>query len=90
MFAKAIYDLFDLIMLLMLIKVLLTWFPNINWNNQPFKLLNACTEWVFAPFRRIIPPIGFLDISPIVAFIVLRLLQIVICQILIPRVAMMF
>lgn len=72
----AIYRLFDLIMLLMLIKIFLTWLPNINWYNQPFRGLNDFTEIFFAPFRRILPPFGMLDLSPIIAFVVIRMAQV--------------
>ena len=79
----AVYRLFDLIMLLMLVKIFLTWIPNINWYAQPFRFLNEFTEIFFAVFRRIIPPVGMLDLSPIVAFIAVRILQVVICKALI-------
>ena len=78
----AIYRLFDLIMLLMLIKIFLTWLPNINWYNQPFKFMNEFTEIFFAPFRRILPPFGMLDLSPIIAFIVLRMVQVALFKLL--------
>ncbi len=76
----ALYRLFDLIMLLMLLKIFLTWLPNINWANQPFKGLHEFTEIFFGVFRKIMPPVGMLDLSPIVAFIVIRIIQIVLCQ----------
>ncbi|MDD3013977.1 MAG: YggT family protein [Candidatus Gastranaerophilales bacterium] len=72
---QAIAQLFDLIQLILIIRILLGWFPNINWWNQPFKLLHDVTEPILAPFRRIIPPIGGLDLSPIVAFLALGILQ---------------
>ena len=72
----AIYKLFDLIMLLMIVKIFLTWIPNINWYALPFKTLNDFTEVFFAPFRKILPPFGMLDLSPILAFIVLRVVQV--------------
>lgn len=78
----AIYRLFDLIMLLMLIKIFLTWLPNINWYNQPFRFLNEFTEIFFAPFRKILPPFGMLDLSPIIAFIALRLVQVALFKLL--------
>lgn len=71
----ALYKLFDLIMLVMLIRVLLTWFPNVKWMNEPFRSLRKFTDIFFEPFRRIIPPIGMLDISPIVAFLAIGLIQ---------------
>ncbi len=75
--SMAVYRLFDLIMLLMLVKIFLTWIPNINWYNQPFRFLNEFTEIFFGVFRKIIPPFGMLDLSPILAFIVIRIIQVV-------------
>lgn len=71
----AIARIFDLIFLLLFITILLTWFPNINWQNEPFRALRSFSEIFLAPFRRLIPPIGMIDISPIVAFFCLSLLR---------------
>ena len=71
----AIARTFDLIFLILFISILFTWIPNINWYNEPFKSLRAFSEFFFAPFRKFIPPIGMIDISPIVAFIALSILR---------------
>lgn len=81
---KAVSELFELYTLLMIIRIFLSWVPNINWYTQPFKILKTVTDWVLEPFRRVIPPIGMLDISPIVAFIFVYLLQFVICSVILP------
>ena len=78
----AIYKIFDLIMLLMLLKVFLSWLPNINWSAQPFKFLYEFTEIFFGIFRKILPPMGYIDFSPIIAFIVIRIVQIFIYNLL--------
>lgn len=70
-----VYQLFNLIMFLMLLKVLLSWFPNIDWYKEPFNSLKKFTDLFFEPFRRIIPPIGMIDISPIAAFLLLGFIQ---------------
>ena len=62
-------------MLLMLVRVLLSWIPNINWYKEPIYSLRRFTDYIFEPFRKFIPPIGMLDISPIFAFIAISLLQ---------------
>lgn len=59
-------------LLLLFIRVLLTWIPSINWMNQPFAALSQITDPYLNLFRSIIPPIGGLDLSPILAFIALR------------------
>ncbi|MBR2068223.1 MAG: YggT family protein [Candidatus Gastranaerophilales bacterium] len=81
--AVATARLFDLIFILLFVSVLLTWFPNINWNNEPFRSLRAFSEIFFAPFRKLIPPIGMIDISPIVAFFVLSLIRNILIRLLV-------
>jgi YggT family protein len=58
---------------LLVIRVLLTWFPNLNWYNQPFAALSQITDPYLNLFRSIIPPLGGLDFSPMLAIIVLQL-----------------
>jgi YggT family protein len=70
---ESIAQLFQLIYVILVLRILLTWFPNIDWWKQPFKFMHDFSEPFFAPFRKIIPPFGGLDISPIVAFLVLQL-----------------
>ena len=64
----------NLYLYILLARILLSWFPAINWYNQPFAALNAITEPVMAPFRNLIPPIGGLDLSPILLFMGIQLL----------------
>ena len=60
--------------LLILIRVLLSWFPSINWYLQPYNWLAKSTDPVLNIFRGIIPPIGgMLDISPVLAILLLQL-----------------
>ncbi|MEH2293248.1 YggT family protein [Nostoc sp.] len=59
---------------LLIIRVLLTWFPNINWYNQPFTTLSQITDPYLNLFRRIIPPLGGMDFSPMLAIILLQVL----------------
>jgi YggT family protein len=60
---------------LLFIRVLLSWFPNINWYNQPFAALSQIADPYLNLFRSIIPPIGGMDFSPILAFIALQILR---------------
>jgi len=60
---------------LLLIRILLTWFPNVNWYDQPFLTLSQLTDPYLNLFRSIIPPIGGLDLSPMLAIFALQFLQ---------------
>lgn len=60
--------------LLLIVRVLLTWFPNIDWSNPVLATLAQLTDPYLNLFRSIIPPIGGLDLSAILAFIALNLI----------------
>ena len=70
--AQIVSGLFRLLELLIVIWCLLSWFPNIRWYDQPFKTLDQLVQPIIAPFRRIIPPIGNIDISPMIALFALQ------------------
>lgn len=65
-----------------LIMIIMSWligFNVINTRNQfvagLWRVLNAVTEPILKPIRRVIPPVGGLDLSPIVVFIIIFFLQ---------------
>jgi YggT family protein len=51
-------------------RSLLTWFP-IDQSSPLFQLLFRVTEPVIDPFRRVIPNMGMIDLSPLAAIIAL-------------------
>jgi YggT family protein len=65
----------ELFSFVLLIRIVLSWIPSIAWNDQPWRTLEQITEPYLGFFRRFIPPIANLDISPIVAFMVLGFIQ---------------
>lgn len=72
---------FDVYMALMVARILLSWVKH-NPYQPIIKFIYEITEPVLGIFRRIIPPIGIMDISPIVAFFVLSLLRGIIIKII--------
>nr|WP_314567898.1 YggT family protein [uncultured Pseudomonas sp.] len=58
----------------MIISVILSWIAPQS-HNPGAELVNQICEPALAPFRRIVPNLGGLDISPILAFMVLKLLD---------------
>ncbi|KTC39580.1 MAG: YggT family protein [Pseudomonas sp.] len=67
----------------MIISVILSWVAPGS-QSPGAELAYQLSEPLLAPFRRVVPNLGGLDISPILAFIVIQLLQ----QGLIPRLAL--
>jgi len=75
MISRFINQLFYFYYLLLIIRIFLTWIPNIDWDSQPFVFMRSLTDPFLNVFRGIIPPIGgMLDISPILAILVLQLI----------------
>jgi YggT family protein len=57
---------------LLILRVLLTWFPTIEWYNQPFAALTQITDPYLNLFRSVIPPLGGMDLSPMLAILLLQ------------------
>jgi YggT family protein len=67
---RLIDTLFYLVDLALLLRVLFSWIHPDPYN--PFvRLIHQITEPILAPLRRAIPPIGGLDITPMVALLIL-------------------
>ena len=67
--------------ILLIVRVLLTWFPGIDWSNGILSALASIIDPYLNIFRGIIPPIGGIDISSLLAFIVLNVIQNLVGQI---------
>jgi YggT family protein len=76
MVTKVVNQLFYFYYILIILRIFLTWIPSIDWQQQPFTFMRAITDPYLNIFRGIIPPIGgMFDISPILAFILLSIMQ---------------
>lgn len=75
MFLLDIVDKFFLLYTIMLLlRILGTWVP--EWRDSRVMLFLAfCTDPYLNLFRRIIPPLGMVDLSPIVAFLCLGFIK---------------
>lgn len=69
-----LYGLVSLYILLIFIRIVFSW-GMATYSNRVMRLLVNTTEPMLGPLRRIVPLVGAFDISPIVAFIILWLLQ---------------
>lgn len=60
--------------LLIFMRIVFSW-GMVSYSNRLMRFLVNATEPLLGPLRRIIPPLGMIDISPIFAFIILWLLK---------------
>jgi YggT family protein len=65
---------FSLLRLSLLVRVISSWLP-ISPYSRWIRWSYVLTEWMVAPLRRLIPNLGPIDITPIVAWLLLSLLQ---------------
>lgn len=54
-------------------RIILAW--GMSYGNRLMRFLVRITEPILGPFRRIIPPLGMFDISPIIVLLILQLFQ---------------
>jgi len=65
---------FSLLRLALLVRVISSWLP-ISPYSRWVRWSYILTEWMVAPLRRLIPTLGPIDITPIIAWLLLSLLQ---------------
>ncbi|MEM9976354.1 MAG: YggT family protein [Cyanobacteria bacterium J06656_5] len=72
---EALAKFVSIYLVLLVIRVLLSWFPNIDWSNPALSALSQITDPYLNLFRSIIPPLGGIDFSAILAFVLLQFVQ---------------
>ena len=60
---------------ILLARVLLSWFPDIDRSNPLVQLLYDVTEPVLRPIRNALPQTGMMDFSPLVVFLGISVLM---------------
>lgn len=73
--AEILYNFFNFLFgalsLLILIRVLMSWIPNLDPSNPLVRLIHQLTDPILEPARRLIPPIGGLDLSPLIVLLLI-------------------
>jgi len=69
-----IYGALSVYIVFIFMRIVFSW-GMVSYSNRLMRFLVNTTEPLLGPLRRIIPPLGIMDISPIFAFIILWLFQ---------------
>src|SRR5215203_532523 len=69
-----INGLLSLYILFITIRIVFSW-GRVSYRNRVMRFLVDVTEPLLGPLRRMIPPLGWMDISPLVAILILMLFQ---------------
>jgi YggT family protein len=67
--------LLGLMTLLFIFRIVLSWYPQADLSKLPFSLVAWPTEPLLVPMRKLVPPIGGVDIAPVVWVGIVTLLR---------------
>jgi YggT family protein len=71
---QVVQTLFEVYSFILLARVLTSWFQ-VDPYNPVIRILYQLTEPLLAPIRRLLPQTGMMDFSPIVAFVVITVVE---------------
>ena len=77
-----LYGFLDVYVLLIFMRIIFSW-GGVGYSNRVMRFLINATDPLLVPLRRMIPPLGMFDLSPIVAFMLLWLLKAAVSVVLI-------
>lgn len=69
-----LYGALDIYSILIFIRIIFSW-GMVSYSNRIMRFLVNVTDPLLVPLRRMLPPFGMLDLSPIVAFILIWLFK---------------
>ncbi len=64
--------IFSLLILALFVRIIASWIQ-LNPYSRFMRVVHALTDWLLDPLRRVLPPFGPLDLSPLVAYLMLAL-----------------
>ncbi len=71
---NTVVNFINIYLVLIIIRILLSWFQTTGWAQQGMAYLSPITDPYLNIFRSVIPPLGGIDLSPILAILTLQLL----------------
>ncbi|BFM38795.1 YggT family protein [Synechocystis sp. LKSZ1] len=63
--SQALGIILALMTVLFIFRIILTWYPQVEMARMPWRLVALPTEPLLVPLRQLIPPLGGVDITPV-------------------------
>ncbi|HKX19223.1 MAG TPA: YggT family protein [bacterium] len=67
-----ISDAAQVLALLVIVRALLTWIPSIDYGHPVLRAIVRVTDPILLPIRRVVPPLGGFDVTPIAALLLIQ------------------
>jgi YggT family protein len=74
-YISALFTVFIIVIFIRILLSFLPMAPRSRWSRALYDFFHQSTEWFLGFFRRLIPPLGMFDLSPIVALLVLYIFR---------------
>ena len=74
MIFQILFFVLQIFQLVLLARVILSWFPNVDRSNPLIRLVYDITEPILRPVRDMMPPTGMIDLSPLIVFLIIQVL----------------
>ncbi len=68
-----ISDVAQVLALLIIVRAVLTWVPSVDHGHPVIRAIVRVTDPVLVPIRRLIPPLGGIDVTPIAALLLIEI-----------------
>jgi len=72
---QVLLETLSIYLFVLFVRVLLSWFPNLVWGNPVLSTVSSITDPYLNAFRGLIPPMGGLDLSALLAFFAIYAMQ---------------
>lgn len=67
-----ISDAAQVLALLIIVRALLTWIPSVDYGHPVLRAIVRVTDPILLPIRRVVPPLGGVDVTPIAALLLIQ------------------
>lgn len=73
--AIAMNGLLTVVLLMFVLRIPMSWYPQLDVTQFPYSWAYYPTEWVLKPLRRVVPPWGGVDMTPVIGVAVISFVR---------------
>ena len=77
-----ISDVAQVLALLIIVRVVLTWIPSVDNGHPVIRTIIRITDPILLPIRRVVPPLGGIDVTPIAALLLIEIVRTLLIRVL--------
>jgi YggT family protein len=76
-------DVAQVLALLIIVRAVLSWIPSVDYRHPVIRAIIRITDPVLLPIRRVVPPLGGLDVTPIAALLLIEVARNLLVRVLV-------